>query len=113
MKEHWKKFKAFYIFCIGIIFNFCESIYFGMGSDIGFNLIPQSIPELICDIISVIIMFFAFCLIVIDGKSVNNTYTVSIDYNSDYGKEVLKCLDKTLSEQIESKDKKKVKNKDE
>ena len=51
-----KKYKGFLIFIGGIAFNFVESLYFGIGTKLGFNQRPQSIGEFICDDIAVIIM---------------------------------------------------------
>lgn len=51
IKEH----KGFSIFISGIVFNLLESLYFGIGTKIGFNHSPQSIGEFICDDISIIL----------------------------------------------------------
>ena len=51
-----KKHKGFSYFVGGIIFNFVESLYFGIGTEIGFNHSAQSISEFICDDISLVIM---------------------------------------------------------
>jgi hypothetical protein len=45
------------------MFNFIESIYFGQGTEIGFNLKPQSIGEFICDDISIILIVVGIFLI--------------------------------------------------
>ena len=54
MKKFIKEHNGLCIFIAGIIFNLLESLYFGIGTDIGFNLKPQSIAEFICDDISLI-----------------------------------------------------------
>ena len=46
------------IFTLALIFNFITSLYFGMGTDRGFNLKPESIAEYICDDISLVLMGF-------------------------------------------------------
>ena len=43
-----------YILIISIVFNFVESLLFGMNTELGFNLKPMSIAEYFCDSISLI-----------------------------------------------------------
>jgi hypothetical protein len=50
------KSKGLKVFMLGIVFNLLESLYFGQGTDMGFNLKPQSVGEFICDDISIILI---------------------------------------------------------
>jgi hypothetical protein len=49
-----KKHKGLIILVLSLIFNLLESLYFGVGTELGFNRKPQSSGELICDCISII-----------------------------------------------------------
>lgn len=53
------KSRGFKLFVLGIVFNLLESLYFGIGTERGFNLKPQSIGEFICDDITTIILIAA------------------------------------------------------
>lgn len=61
IKEH----KGVSMFITGIVFNFLESLYFEIGTEIGFNLKPLSIGEYACDIISAVLIvvgMYLMCL---------------------------------------------------
>ena len=44
------------VFFTGVIFNIVESLYFGTGTARGFNHKPESIPEYMCDSLSLTTM---------------------------------------------------------
>ena len=48
------------IFLFGLWFNLMETLWFGRGSELGFNIHPASRGELICDYIAVAIMVVGF-----------------------------------------------------
>jgi len=48
------------IFLSGLWFNLMETLWFGRGSELGFNIHPASKGELICDYIAVAIMVVGF-----------------------------------------------------
>ena len=52
----FKKWKGFWIFVVGIIFNILETAYYGWGTPTGINVIAMSIGEMVCDYIALILM---------------------------------------------------------
>lgn len=83
MKEqfirHLKNFRGFYITISGIILNVLESLYFGYGTKLGFNLKPMSVSELICDAICMIILILGVFFILRDNRS----YDVNVIANEE------------------------------
>jgi len=79
----FRKNKGLWIVILSIVFNILESLYFGMGTQRGFNLDPMNIGELICDGISTIIFFIGIWVMGNQFvEKINNIFdeTLAIDH---------------------------------
>lgn len=47
--EVLKRYRGAVLFCSALLFDAVQTLYFGIGSEKGFNLQPESIAEMICD----------------------------------------------------------------
>lgn len=62
-----KRRKGLIIFLFGLLFNLLETLWFGRGTELGFNATPMSKAELVCDYIAIGIMVAGIYLIFRDA----------------------------------------------
>lgn len=78
LKARVKKYRAILVMLVFLVFNMLSSIYFGADSALGFNLIPMSVGEWVCDIVSRSGQYFALMMGIYDLMMADASYKLAV-----------------------------------
>lgn len=67
MIKFFKTYPGITIFLAGLLFNLLESLWFGRGTELGFNMKPMSMGKLVCDYIAIGLMAVGAFIMFLDA----------------------------------------------